>query len=228
MSFLLGISGSCRTYRHYRWQTSTYLSVKRTGQSSPQRYTLSVKVGGLVMPCHKKKLSFFFHLHGFIIYIQICLSVRRAWKQSLWKCCCLEECNLVKHFYIELVSQSILFPLIWGKVLWQQLEKCVPHVSHFPAPTGVKYTVESLQRVLDLQHGLIPVGAWKTSKGKDPRGILIRCCNHLSTPPPTQQRLETLSGRPSFSAYYLCITTLHKPPSLGGPLNSSFFSLGWG
>lgn len=67
---------------------------------------------------------------------------------------------------------------------------------------GVKYIVESLQRVLGLGQGLIPVGAWKTSKGKDPGGILIRCSNHqplLST----QQRLETLPGRLSFSARYL-------------------------
>ena len=39
----------------------------------------------------------------------------------------------------------------------------------------------SLQRVLSLPGGLLPIGqAWKISKGRWPRGILIRCPNSFS------------------------------------------------
>lgn len=96
------------------------------------------------------------------------------------------------------VVQTSTSPTMLSSSLWGSLRH-----------SQARWDIETLQRVLGLPQGLLPGGrAWKTSNGRRPGGIPIRCPNQLSlllstrrstgSTPSSLQRSEllTLSAQP--------------------------------
>lgn len=80
-------------------------------------------------------------------------------------------------------------------------------VSHFKLPRQDKY---SLQSILGLLLGLFPLPSWaKTSKGRCPRGILVKCPNHL------RGAAVLLQARPRWPSSSPDVWGWAKPPCWG-------------